>query len=227
MVYTLDLLRDWFLDSEPLFKIVGEQFVAIHHCLLSNAGSLNDIKTIYSHPQVWGQVGQFLRQFPRTYSRVDTSSTSKAAELVAGDKSNTSACISSQLCSLLYNLPVLNLNIEDNSTNTTRFLVLSKRALEDEDEKFPYITSIMFTLNNDDPGTLCGALDSFRKHGVNLTAITLRPSHIKQWQYVFFVEIIGAERDENVQQSLASLRQGCNVVIVGSFRRCGRYYQAI
>jgi prephenate dehydratase len=119
------------------------------------------------------------------------------------------------------------LNIEDNSTNTTRFLVLSKRALEDEDEKFPYITSIMFTLNNDDPGTLCGALDSFRKHGVNLTAITLRPSHIKQWQYVFFVEIIGAERDENVQQSLASLRQGCNVVIVGSFRRCGRYYKAI
>lgn len=225
VVYTLDLLRDWFLDSEPLFRIVGEQFVAIHHCLLSNAGSLNDIETIYSHPQVWGQVGRFLKDFPRKYSRIDTSSTSKAAELVADDKTNTSACISSQLCSLIYKLPVLNHNIEDNSKNTTRFLVLSKRALEDDNEKFPYITSIMFTLRNDDPGTLCGALDSFRQHGVNLTAISLRPSHIKQWQYVFFVEIIGSERDENVQQSLTSLRQDCNVVIVGSFRRCGRYYE--
>lgn len=218
VVYTLDLIRDWFLVSEPLFRIVGEQFVEIHHCFLSRAESIDKVTTIYSHPQVWGQVGLFLNGIGHKYTRVDTSSTSKAAELVAEDKSNTSACISSQLCSLIYGLPILQHNIEDNSKNTTRFLILGKRQLQ-EDGNFPLVTFIMFTLNNDDPGALCTALDCFRKHSISLTSISSRPSHIKQWQYVFFVETIGLEQDDNMQRSLATLREECNVVVIGSCQR--------
>lgn len=217
VVYTLDLIRDWFLGSEPQFRIVGEQFVAIHHCLLSHAQSASGISTIYSHPQVWGQIGRFLLGFKGSFTKVDTSSTSKAAELVAADSSKTSACVSSRLCSQIYDLPVLQADIEDDSSNTTRFLVLSKQGLPKKGHN-PF-TAIMFTLNNDHPGTLCTALDSFRQHGINLTSITSRPSHIKPWQYVFFVEIMGGEDDPSVQKSLASLRQECHVVVVGEFER--------
>lgn len=230
VVFTYDLLRDWFIPkdgtaSQSTFKIVGEQFVAINHYFLTRAKSVADIKTIYSHPQVWGQVQLFLaRDDIKSIKRVDTNSTSEAAKLVGEDKTNTSACICSKMSADVFNLPSLYQSIEDNSNNTTRFLILGYERPLVERTINKYVTSVMFTLRLDDAGALCAALDSFRRYGINLTSINSRPSQKKQWQYVFFVELFGDGEEENVKLSLESLRDNClDLVILGSFERSWRY----
>lgn len=271
MVFTYDLLRDWFIPkhnnkndlsqslpsppptlSKQKFKIVAEQFVSINHYFLSNAKNLSEIKTLYSHPQVWGQITSFLNKADivnLNLNKIDTSSTSKAAELVKNDDTNTSACICSKVSADLYNLPIISERIEDNSNNSTRFLVLgynkpppSIAILNDKPNltdissadvatstsilSTNQVTSIMFTLNHNDPGALCTALDSFKIYNINLASISSRPSHIKQWQYVFFIEAVGSyDDDKNIKSCIESLSDKClDLVILGSFERSWRYW---
>lgn len=229
VVFTYDLIRDWYTpslnkSSKDLakFKIVGEQFVSIHHNLLSNATSIANVKTLYSHPQVWTQVKRFMKSLPKEINIVDTSSTSKAAELVFNDKTNTCACISSKMSSDLYNLPIMQANIEDNPKNSTRFLILGYEPLTKPNEND--ITSILFTLNHDNPGALCDALNCFKKNQVNLNCISSRPSHIQQWQYVFFIEMDGNIENKNVEKSIQDMKDHIlDLVVLGSFERSKRY----
>lgn len=178
---------------------------------------------------MWGQVTLFSKKHlaGKNIVQVDCSSTSQAAELVHKDETNTTACISSKLSADIYKLPVLFSNVEDVSNNTTRFLIWGyekppRSSTEDKEQK--YLTSILFTLNHNDPGALCTALDILSRHGIDLTSINSRPSHLKQWQYVFFVEMQGSiERDENVRAGLAELGGNCTLTVLGSFERNWRY----
>lgn len=227
-MFTYDLLRDWFMPSInkkiPRFHVVGEQFVPIHHNILTRAESLSHVSTIYSHPQVWGQVSAFLKSSDaiKNASRVDTPSTAAAAEMVANDKTNRSACISSSLSAELYGLPIFATNVEDKKENTTRFLILGAPDLNlnSDSSKKNFFSSIMFILNRNDPGALCEALNSFKVNDVNLTSIASRPSGRNQWEYVFFVEFEGHISDENVKHSLLNLKTSCSQsAILGLFSR--------
>lgn len=203
---------------------MGEQFVSIHHNLLSN-GSLDSINTIYSHPQVWTQVCGYLSTLPKSITRIDVGSTSKAAELVSEDKTNKSAAISSLMSSKLYNLPILKANIEDNVSNTTRFLILGYKeppAHDTNNKEVEKVTSLMFTLPHDDPGALCDVLVQFKENGINLTSISSRPANLQPWQYVFFVETVGKINNE----VLKSIQKLCrDVAILGEFNRNWRFSQ--
>lgn len=221
VVFTYDLLRDWFAQRECALRIVGEEFVAINHCVLSNAVLLAQCHTIYLHPQVWGQVTKFAREnLGSSISRSDTSSTSQAAALVHADTTNTTACILSRTSARLYNLPILYADVEDDHNNSTRFLVIGTETRAgpsaDDDE---YLTLVLFTLNHNDPGALCGALDVFSRHRVNLASITLRPLHLARWQYVFFAEMHGSLADANVAAGIAEMQEKCQVTVMGSFLR--------
>lgn len=237
VVFTYDLLRDWFIGdnekSRPTFQVVGEQFVAIHHYLLSNATEKSQINTIYSHPQVWGQVSKLLKPYAKC-TKVDVSSTAEAARIVSQDSTNTVACISSKMCAQLTNLPIIEAEIEDIPDNTTRFLVLGnkpafpqpKQGIAETKETIPLtaITSIMFTLNHDDPGALMTALDSFKQQNINLTSIASRPSGKSKWQYVFFVEAEGSIDSLRMREAEEGLHRCCSdVVILGSFARSQLY----
>ncbi|RCK64381.1 putative prephenate dehydratase [Candida viswanathii] len=224
VVFTYDLLRDWFLEKgqQPKFKVVAEQFVAIHHNLLSNARDVKHIKTIYSHPQVWTQVNKFLKDIPKEVTRIDVGSTSKAAEIVSQDASNESAAISSFMSSGIYNVPILQENIEDNPNNTTRFLILGYTQPPNDDKPTSkVVSSIMFRLNHDDPGALCDVLVKFKEYGITLTSINSRPANLQPWQYVFFVEMIGDIHEGNLVEEI---KGSClDLVILGTFKRSWRY----
>lgn len=222
VVFTYDLIRDWYMKTHPKFKIVGEQFVSIHHNLLSQELDVNSITKIYSHPQVWGQVTNFMSTLKPDVVRVDTSSTSKAAELVKLSSEKGVACISSSMCSKLYNLPIIKHNVEDNTGNTTRFLILGESPLPSKTKHSKHVTSIIFTVNQDqEPGSLCSALMIFQQNNVNLITINSRPSTEKNWHYAFFVEMIGNyELDENIKKSMIELKQKTSeLVVLGTFER--------
>ncbi|KGU31812.1 prephenate dehydratase [Candida albicans P57055] len=240
VVFTYDLLRDWYFQTStpPKFRIIAEQFVSIHHNLLTNASKIEDIKTIYSHPQVWTQVNKFLQSLPQQITKIDVGSTSKAAEIVSQDTITTSgsssAAISSYMSSELYKLPILKEGIEDNQSNTTRFLILgydspispppSSASNNDDDNSkrnTTIVSSIMFTLNHDDPGALCDVLVKFKEYGITLTSINSRPANLKPWQYVFFVEMIGDIHQEGLVEKI---KESClELVILGVFQRSWRY----
>ncbi|KGQ87873.1 prephenate dehydratase [Candida albicans P94015] len=240
VVFTYDLLRDWYFQTStpPKFRIIAEQFVSIHHNLLTNASKIEDIKTIYSHPQVWTQVNKFLQSLPQQITKIDVGSTSKAAEIVSQDTITTSgsssAAISSYMSSELYKLPILKEGIEDNQSNTTRFLILGydspispppPAASNNDDDNSKrnttIVSSIMFTLNHDDPGALCDVLVKFKEYGITLTSINSRPANLKPWQYVFFVEMIGDIHQEGLVEKI---KESClELVILGVFQRSWRY----
>ncbi|KAH9872737.1 hypothetical protein J1614_005131 [Plenodomus biglobosus] len=88
--------------------------------------SFTHIKTLYSHPQAWGQCTNFLTTYLPHTTRHDVASTSLAAQLVAQDTSHTSAALSSISAASLFHLDVLAHTVNDRVGNTTRFLVIRK-----------------------------------------------------------------------------------------------------
>lgn len=133
--------------------------------------------------------------------RIDVSSTSKAAEIVAGDVTGTSAAIASFLAAEIHRLDVLSKGIEDKEDNKTRFLVLRKGIQESNfegiDESNIASNShtkslISFTVPHHTPGALADVLDCFKRYELNLTSINSRPTKIVPFEYIFFIEFEGS-----------------------------------
>lgn len=168
---------------------------------------------MYSHPQAWTQCSKFLEKHFLGVERIDVSSTSRGAELVAEDTTGQSAAISSGIAASLNNIPILAEGIEDIQGNTTRFFVLRHESSPltfpippsgpDENSK----TLISFRLKHgQQSGALAESLGVFAKHGVNLTSILSRPSREAAWHYVFFVEVQGRrEKGSAVDLALEEL----------------------
>ncbi|OBT71490.1 hypothetical protein VF21_09260 [Pseudogymnoascus sp. 05NY08] len=163
--------------------------------------SLDKIQRIYSHPQAFGQCELFLGAYLKGIERIDVTSTSKAAELVKADTTGTSAAIASEAASVVHKLDVLARNIEDTVDNTTRFFVLRKGLESDKVDDAGLFAQagahekslVSFTVDHKSPGALADALDSFKKYQLNLTSINSRPSRIRPFQYIFFVEFEGSK----------------------------------
>jgi prephenate dehydratase len=213
VVQILDLFAQQFDVS-----IVGETFVSVQQSLLGrrrqkldhedHIPELDHVRTLYSHPQAWGQCTPFLTKYLRHTERVDATSTSKAAELVSHDTSGESAAICSPLAAQLYNLDILVSSIEERKGNTTRFLILQKSRLQEEltkPEDARYKTLISFSIQHTQPSSLATAIAAFGRHGINLTSMNSRPQGERKWNYIFFVEFWGRKGDPEVEGALGEL----------------------
>jgi prephenate dehydratase len=154
-------------------QIVAEHFEPVNHCLLALPGvKLDEIKTVSSHPQALAQCFHRLAELDiKAVAAVDTALSARdlAAKGLAGEKSAlTHGAIASVLASELYGLEVLAENFQDVSGNTTRFIVLAKKAsTQGYDAQQNYITSLIFSVRNI-PAALYKALGGFATNGVNL-----------------------------------------------------------
>ena len=193
----------------------------MHHCLLSSAASLESVVRVYSHPQAFGQCENWLSANARGIERIDVSSTSKAAQIVAGDAG--AAAIASKVAADVHGLKVLAANIEDSADNTTRFFVLAAQPeLKAPVSKGPGETDktlLSFTVDHKIPGALCDSLKVFKDFGLNLTSISSRPSRLLSWNYIFFVEFEGHSDTQDVQTALDELGRYClNLRVLGSYK---------
>lgn len=199
--HTLDEL----VDSE--LKICAEIALAVSQNLLATS-PLSNVQRVYSHPQAIAQCRNWLASHLRSAEVVEVASTSRAAELAAGEPN--SAAIATVAAAQLYNLEVIAPRIEDNADNFTRFLVIgqamSGRSGSDK-------TSILFSVR-DRVGALHDVLDVFLRRSINLTKIESRPSKRKAWDYLFFVDFIGHPEDEPVSAALEELSHECVLVKV-------------
>lgn len=169
----------------------------ISHALLSHATAIDDIQTVYSHPQALAQCQGWLEKFLPDAQLIPTNSTTEALQYLGGD--STSAAISSQRAAQLYKLPILATCINDNPDNCTRFWILSQRPSPGGSH-----TSLAFTVY-DLPGSLVKPLQVFASRGINLSRIESRPTKRSLGDYLFFIDLEADVREADVQATLAEL----------------------
>ena len=205
VTHTLDM----FVDSE--LKIVSQIVLKIQQCLMSNS-ALAKIKKLYVHPQSLAQCrGWLAKNLPRV-EIVETSSNARSAELAAKEK--FAAALGGVLAAEKYGLKILAQDIQDNSVNVTRFIVLGRTCSPPTGDDR---TSLMLSVA-DKAGALHEAIAAFRKFKINMTKIESRPSKRKAWEYFFFVDCAGHFQDAKVAKAIAQLGQHCNFVkILGSY----------
>jgi chorismate mutase/prephenate dehydratase len=203
--YTLDV----FMESD--LKICAQFTLKIENDLLAR-GPREEIRKIYSHPQVIGQCRQWLRHNLPRVDVIEVSSTTRAAELAASEPG--AAAIAGRMAAEVYELDVLETSIQDKPNNTTRFLVIGHRASPPTGNDK---TSLMFCVQ-DQPGALLRALEPFQRLGINMSKIESRPSKRKAWEYFFFVDIDGHASEPTVAQALADIERHCTFLkILGTY----------
>ena len=205
--HTLDL----FVDS-PL-HICSQILLRIENCLMA-AIPRSEIRTLYSHPQVFGQCRAWIhKNFPHA-DLVEVSSTTKAAQIAQEQAKQGAAALGGPLAAEIYGLDLLESSIQDRATNTTRFLVIGEKTCPPTGHDR---TSVLFAIH-DRPGSLVKALQAFDNFHINLSKIESRPSKRKDWEYVFYVDLAGHCEDPQVSEALAELHQHCSMIkLLGSY----------
>jgi chorismate mutase/prephenate dehydratase len=205
VTHTLDM----FVDSD--LKVVAQIILPIQHCLIGRCRKA-DIRKLYSHPQALAQCRRWLQEHLPGVEIIETSSTTRAAELAARQK--RAAAIASSLAAERYRLEILDYDIQDNAANATRFLVLGRHCSPPTGNDR---TSLMIS-TMDAVGALHRALAPFRKHRINMTKIESRPSKRKAWEYFFFIDCDGHMEDVRVAKAIRLLEQQCSFVkVLGSY----------
>ena len=195
--------------------IAGEYFLRVRHCLIGFPGvALTEIQRVISHPQALGQCAGYLRELGvKTEPVYDTAGSVKMLR-ESGERST--AAIASKRAAEIYGMQVLQEGIEDNPENYTRFLEIAPKAVEPEGEAK---TSIVFTLKNQ-PGALFKALSVFALRDIDLTKIESRPLAGKPWEYLFYIDFVGAMGDKTVKRALDHLGEYALMLrVLGSYPR--------
>ncbi|MFC1780748.1 prephenate dehydratase [Planctomycetota bacterium] len=207
VIETLDAL----IDSDV--KICAEVLMSIHHNLLANC-PLEEIEKVFSKPEVFAQCRNWLSATFKNAQIIPAASTARAAQMAAEEPKT--AAIGSRIAAELYGLKVVCENIEDTANNVTRFLVISKEDAKPTGEDK---TSILFSTAHK-AGALVDVLDVFKKYQMNMTNIESRPSRKRQWEYYFFVDLLGHRMDKNIVEGMEESRKHClQLSILGSFPR--------
>jgi prephenate dehydratase len=196
-------------------RVHGEVVLRVEHHLLSVEGaSLIGIREVWSHPQAIDQCRRFLASLGADV--VPMSNTALAAKHLADRRDPSVGVIASRRAAAIYGLSVLASNVEDDSSNYTRFFVLSRESRPPTgDDK----TSIIFSTRHE-PGSLYSCLEPFASRGINLTKIESRPIRSRPWEYNFYLDMEGHELDPAISAALEELsRRATFVKVLGSYPR--------
>ena len=195
-------------------SIVGEQIIQVDHALmgLKNA-TLEDIKTVYSHPQALSQCRKFLEQHPE-WKAEEYLNTAMAAKKVKEDRDLTQAAIASPYAAQCFGLQILKPHVFSSRQNSTRFIIVSKEEIYQEEAGK---ISVCFEIPHES-GSLYNTLSHFIYNDLNMTKIESRPIPEKKWEYRFFVDFEGNLSDSGVKNALYGIsREVNNLRILGNY----------
>lgn len=204
---TLDLLL-----ATPL-AICGEIELRVQQNLLGR-GDPKAIRRVYSHAQSLAQCAGWLAQHLPGAERIPVVSNAEAAQRASREEG--AAAIAGEAAAERYGLAVLARAIEDAPNNTTRFLVMGKVAATPTGRDR---TSLVMSAENK-PGAVHALLTPLARHGVSMTRIESRPSRNRSalWEYVFFIDVEGHQRDAALAQALAELKDKAPFLkVLGSY----------
>lgn len=210
--------RTYDLFLEYNLKVCGEIVIRISHCLIAHKGTrIDQIKTVYSHPQALAQCRQFLEQ--HKLQAISTFDTAGSVKMVKEEKMVDSAAIASERAAQIYDMNILVKEIEDIKNNSTRFFVLDKKDSPHSGEDK---TSIIFAAKSV-PGALYKILKEFAERDINLTKIESRPTKSTPWEYHFYLDFEGHRTEAKCQEALESIKDKTVFVkILGSYKAANK-----
>jgi prephenate dehydratase len=195
--------------------VIAEVYLPIRHTLLARKGArLEDIKEAFSHPHAIKQCKAYLKS--KGIRPMPTYDTAGAAKAVAEGDRMDCAAIASALCAEIYDMEPLENNIQTNSSNTTRFFVISNKENVPVDHVTGKTTVAFKTRHY--PGALVDCLKIFQKYNLNLTKLESRPIPENPWEYVFYAAFeAGIDADE-VKSAIGELTlHAVFVKLLGSY----------
>ncbi len=196
---------DLFVET-PL-KIVAELQLEINHTLLSNE-PLAKIKRVYSKDQALAQCRRWLARHLPHAQLVDVDSTALGVQRAAKEKG--AAAVAPRLAGERYGVAVVADRIQDHKNNTSRFGILGHEAsgsVGAGQDKSSFLVSL-----HHEPGSLLKALTPFNRRKLNLTRIESRPSRLRPWDYIFFLDVTGHYNDPAMQAALKDIKKQCPLV---------------
>ncbi|QHQ62795.1 prephenate dehydratase [Anaerocolumna sedimenticola] len=196
-------------------SIIGEHVVKIQHALLGLHGAeINDIRTIYSHPQGLMQCSKYIERHP-LMKPVECTSTADSAKKVLEDKDMTQGAIASKQAAAYYGLQILEEAINHEDSNSTRFIIISRDKKYRKDANK---ISICFELPHES-GTLYNMLSHFIYNNLNMTKIESRPLEGKVFEYRFFVDFEGNLNEAGVKNALFGIQEeAMSLKILGNYK---------
>ena len=181
--------------------IIGEQIIKIDHCLLGlKDAELSDITDVYSHPQALMQCSKYLGEYP-AIERHSLKNTAGSAKKVRDDGKKNQAAIAAKITADIYDLKVLAEGIQNNTSNSTKFIIVTKKKVF---RKNADKISICFEIPHKS-GSLYQTLSHFIYNNLNMNKIESRPIQGKTWEYRFLIDIEGNLTDGAVQNALNGL----------------------
>lgn len=198
-------------------SILGTYNLEINHCLLSLENDIQNVKTAISHPQALDQSYHYLKN--KNIQAQQFYDTAGAAKHISENNVMGQAAIASRLAAEIYGLNILDEAIQDQSRNTTRFLVV---CLTKDVEKYSYKTkknktSLIIEARHI-PASLYKCLGTFATNNVNLTKIENLPNFGKPFEAKFWIDIQGHIDNENIVKALDELK-----FFTSSIRILGEY----
>jgi prephenate dehydratase len=183
--------------------IVGEYFLPIRHQLVAVKGAtLATVKEAHSHVQALGQCRNTLRKLGlRAVTEADTAG---AARMVRDQGDLAKAAIASRLAAEIYGLDILARDIEDETHNTTRFVVLSRDPFWARRESGPCITTLVFNVRNL-PAALYKAMGGFATNGINMTKLESYMVGGYFFATQFYADVEGHPDDPPLRRALEEL----------------------
>lgn len=208
-------IYDHLLGCE--IPIRGETTLRISHNLVALPGvEMAHVRQAFSHPVALNQCRRFFQKHRRIapVAFYDTAGSVKALK----DKGRDAAAVASEAAASLYGANILKRNIEDYPHNFTRFFLLTKQDSWAKKGGGEWKTSIVFATDNV-PGALFRAMACFALRELNLTKIESRPLQKRPWEYLFYLDFLGAETDEKVRRALDHLRESATFLkVLGCYR---------
>ncbi len=187
----------------------------VQNLLAVKGATLDEIKTVISHPQALGQCAKYIEK--HGFETIEAVNTAVAAKQVAQSGRRDIAAIGSAEAGEKFGLKKLAAHINESSANSTRFAVFSRaqKMPSNTDKKF----IMLFTVNNV-AGSLGRAISVIGEHGFNLHALKSRPTKDLIWDYYFYVEGEGNIAGPEGQRMLEELKDYCNnLKVIGSFEK--------
>jgi prephenate dehydratase len=210
------ILDNYDLLLERSLFIIGETKLRIVHNLIVNPGvAIEDIREIHSQGPALAQCTKLIQSLTDA-AAVPTHDTAGAVRDLRSSGALNVAAIASRQAAVDYDLEILREGVEDNHQNYTRFVVVSKTAIE---AQAPSKTSIIFSLKNE-PGSLYRSLGAFAESNINLQKIESRPIAGKPFEYTFYLDFEGNRTDHDCLAALDELaKHAATLRILGSYQQ--------
>ena len=198
------------------FYIVGEECIKINQNLIGIKGTtLDTIKEVYSHPQPIEQSSEFLKKHS-DWKLIPFHSTAVSAKLISDLKDTSKVAIASNRAANIYGLDIIEANINNQSDNSTRFIIISKSLETDESCNK---VSVVFSLEHK-AGTLYKLLRHFAENNINMMKIESRPMEKGAWKYFLYIDFEGNIESEKVVIALKLIEQSSAYFkLIGGYKK--------